>query len=130
MLAEIRPVCQSVCDFDNLKTVVGEYTPERVEELSGVPPQDLEAAAKILGTGKRLLSTALQGVYQSNQATASACAINNINLMRGMIGKPGCGLFQMNGQPTAQNNRETGCDGEYPCFRNYMNPEHMRTVSR
>jgi ferredoxin-nitrate reductase len=29
-----------------------------------------------------------------------------------MIGKPGAGIYQMNGQPTAQNNRETGCDGE------------------
>ena len=31
-----------------------------------------------------------------------------------MIGRPGCGVLQMNGQPTAQNTRETGCDGEFP----------------
>jgi anaerobic selenocysteine-containing dehydrogenase len=37
----------------------------------------------------------LQGVYQSHQATAAACAINNIHLMRGMLGKPGCGLLQV-----------------------------------
>lgn len=91
---------QSVCDFDNLKSVVEIYTPEYVEKLSGVAVSQLEAAAEILGKSERLLSTALQGVYQSNQATASACAINNIALMRGMIGKPGAGVFQMNGQPT------------------------------
>ena len=33
----------------------------------------------------------LQGVYQSHQATASACAANNVNLLRGMIGRPGAG---------------------------------------
>lgn len=118
-----------VAEFETLKDTVEKYTPEYVEELSGVPSADLVAAATILGEAKRLLSTALQGVYQSNQATPSACAINNINLMRGMIGKPGCGLLQMNGQPTAQNNRETGCDGEYPAFRNYMNEDHMKSVS-
>lgn len=86
--------------FDALWEVVQIYTPEYVEEISGVPSAQLEAAGYILGTSTKLLNTALQGVYQSNQATASACAINNIALMRGMIGKPGAGVFQMNGQPT------------------------------
>ena len=53
-----------------------------------------------------LLSTVLQGFYQSNQATAAACQVNNLHLLRGMIGRPGCGVLQMNGQPTAQNTRE------------------------
>ena len=35
----------------------------------------------------------LQGVYQSNQATAAACQVNNIHLIRGMIGRPGCGVL-------------------------------------
>lgn len=90
----------------DLRKTVEEYTPELVEKLSGVPAALLREVADVLGTSKTLLSTALQGVYQSNQATASACALNNINLLMGKIGKPGSGLYQMNGQPTAQNNRE------------------------
>jgi anaerobic selenocysteine-containing dehydrogenase len=97
--------------------------------ITGVPEEDIIAAADILGRTKSLLSTALQGVYQSNQATASACAINNINLLLGHIGKPGSGIYQMNGQPTAQNNREAGCDGEYPGFRNFSNPDHMQALA-
>lgn len=57
------------------------YTPERVEEITGVPPKDLEAAADIIGQAKTVLATALQGVYQSNQAVASAVALNNIQLL-------------------------------------------------
>jgi predicted molibdopterin-dependent oxidoreductase YjgC len=68
----------------------------------------------------------LQGVYQSNQATAAACQVNNINLVLGKIGRPGSGVFQFNGQPTAQNTRETGCDGEFPFFLNWQNPDHVR----
>lgn len=120
---------RSVVGFEKVKEVCRVYTPEYVEKISGVAPDQLEAAARILGQSQRLLSTALQGVYQSNQATASACAINNIALMRGMIGKPGAGVFQMNGQPTAQNNRETGCDGEYPAFRNFQNQDHMQSLA-
>lgn len=118
-----------VVGLDELRNTVKSYDPQRVEEITGVPAVRILEAAKIIGTTKSLLSTALQGVYQSHQATASACQINNINLLRGLIGKPGSGIFQMNGQPTAQNNREAGCDGEYPGFRNYNNPTHMAELA-
>lgn len=118
-----------VIGLEELRSKVKPYTPERVEEITGIPPDQLKKAAEIIGTTKSLLSTALQGVYQSNQATASACQINNINLLRGLLGKRGSGIFQMNGQPTAQNNRETGCDGEYPGFRNHQNPKHMQEIA-
>lgn len=100
-----------------------------VEEITGVPVDKLKQAAEIIGITTSLLSTALQGVYQSNQATASACQINDINLLRGLIGKPGSGVLRMNGQPTAQNNREAGCNGEFPGFRNHENPNHIQQIA-
>jgi anaerobic selenocysteine-containing dehydrogenase len=42
-----------------------------------------------------------------------------------MLGRPGAGVLQMNGQPTAQNTRETGADGDLPGFRNWDNAEHI-----
>ena len=65
---------------------------------------DCSKPAELLGTCSRLVSTVLQGFYQSQQATAAACQVNNLHLVRGMIGRPGAGVLQMNGQPTAQNN--------------------------
>jgi anaerobic selenocysteine-containing dehydrogenase len=35
----------------------------------------------------------------------------------------------MNGQPTAQNTRETGADGDLPGFRNWDNPSHVRELA-
>jgi anaerobic selenocysteine-containing dehydrogenase len=35
----------------------------------------------------------------------------------------------MNGQPTAQNNRECGADGDLPGFRNWDNPLHVRQLA-
>jgi anaerobic selenocysteine-containing dehydrogenase len=76
------------------------------------------------------VSTVLQGVYQSNQATAAAIQVNNLHLIRGMIGKPGSTVFQMNGQPTAQNTRECGANGEMVAFRNWQNPSHVADFAR
>jgi ferredoxin-nitrate reductase len=111
--------------FDELRAKVDSYTPERVEEICDVPADDLREAALIVGTAERLLSTVLQGFYQSSQATGAACQVNNLHLLRGMIGRPGAGLYQMNGQPSAQNTRETGADGDLPGFRNWDNPKHI-----
>lgn len=116
--------------FELLKQTVSEWTPERVEQVANVPADKLRAAAEILGTANTLVSTALQGVYQSMQATAAACQVNNLHLIRGLIGRPGCGIYQMNGQPTAQNTRECGADGDLPGFRNWDNPKHVAQLAK
>jgi hypothetical protein len=36
----------------------------------------------------------------------------------------------MNGQPTSQNTRETGADGDLPGFRNWDNEEHIKELAR
>ncbi|MFD0539909.1 molybdopterin oxidoreductase family protein [Actinomadura luteofluorescens] len=47
-----------------------------------------------------------------------------------MLGSPGCGVLQMNGQPTAQNTRECGADGDLPGFRNWANDDHVADLAR
>ena len=115
--------------FEQLRQTVMAYDPERVAAICGVPAERVREAARILGTAERLLSTVLQGVYQSTGATVAACQVNNLQLLRGMIGRPGCGVYQMNGQPTAQNTRETGADGDLPGFRNWDNEAHVRELA-
>ena len=101
-----------------------------VARVADVPIRKLHAVAEILGTAPTLVSTVLQGVYQSMQATAAACQVNNLHLIRGLIGRKGCGIYQMNGQPTAQNTRETGANGDLPGFRNWENPEHIKELAQ
>jgi len=115
--------------FEELKKTVAKWTPDRVERLTGVPADKLRAAADILGTCKTLVSTVLQGVYQSMQATASAVQVNNLHLLRGLLGHDGSGIYQMNGQPTAQNTRECGADGDLPGFRNWGNETHIQELA-
>jgi anaerobic selenocysteine-containing dehydrogenase len=115
--------------LDELKGQVEQWTPEHAAEVCGLDPDDIRRAARIFAESPRVLSTVLQGFYQAPQATASSCQVNNLHLLRGMIGKPGGGILQMNGQPTAQNNRECGADGDLPGFRNWENPEHVQQLA-
>jgi anaerobic selenocysteine-containing dehydrogenase len=121
---------QHAVGFDELQKRLADVTVERAAEVCDVPAADLRAAARLIGSAERLFSTVLQGFYQSHQATAAAVQVNNLHILRGMLGKPGCGVLQMNGQPTAENTRETGGDGDLPGFRNWSNDSHIQDLAR
>jgi anaerobic selenocysteine-containing dehydrogenase len=115
--------------YPELQKMVQDCTPEWASEICEVPADEIRAAARVLGESERLLCTVLQGFYQSHQATAAAVSVNNLVLLRGMLGKPGCGVLQMNGQPTAQNTRECGANGDLPGFRNWENDAHIEELA-
>jgi anaerobic selenocysteine-containing dehydrogenase len=116
--------------YDELEKQVADCDPEWAAAICDVPAADIRAAARLVGEAEALLSTVLQGFYQSHQATAAAVQVNNLNVIRGMLGRPGCGILQMNGQPTAQNTRECGADGDLAGFRNWANDEHVQDLAK
>jgi anaerobic selenocysteine-containing dehydrogenase len=116
--------------FDQFRDIVARYTPERVESICGVPVNTLRQAAEWIGTSRSTVTTCLQGVYQSNQATAAACAVNSMHLLMGKIGRPGSAPLQFAGQPSSMNTREVGADGTYPAYRNWEDPKHMLDLAK
>ncbi|WP_425956898.1 molybdopterin oxidoreductase family protein [Xylanimonas sp. McL0601] len=123
-------VDQHTVGFDELAERLADYPAESAAGICDVPVADLRKAARLLGTTEHLFSTVLQGFYQSHQATAAAVQVNNVHLVRGMLGKAGCGVLQMNGQPTAENTRECGADGDLAGFRNWANDAHVEELAR
>ena len=114
---------------DDLRETVAAYSPEEAARICGVDADDVRRAARIFGEAEAVLSTVLQGFYQSHQATAAAVAVHNLHLLRGQLVRPGSGVLQMNGQPTAQNNRECGADGDLPGFRNWDHATHVQELA-
>jgi anaerobic selenocysteine-containing dehydrogenase len=115
--------------FGELVKQVDQCTPEWAADMCGVSAGDVRRGAQLLGSAQRLLCTVLQGFYQSHQATAAAVQVNNLVLIRGMLGRAGCGVLQMNGQPTAENTRECGANGDLPGFRNWQNDDHVAELA-
>jgi anaerobic selenocysteine-containing dehydrogenase len=116
--------------YDELAKRVAGCTAGWAAEICRIPAGDIERAIDVLASAERLLCTVLQGFYQSHQATAAAVQVNNLVLLRGMLGRPGCGVLQMNGQPTAQNTRECGANGDLPGFRNWQNAAHIEQLAK
>src|SRR6478672_7585480 len=64
--------------LEDLRSTVEPYTPEHVADICGVDPEDVRRAARIFGESEAVLSTVLQGFYQSHQATAASVAVHHV----------------------------------------------------
>ena len=87
------------------------YSPESIEELTGVPADDLRAAARLYATGGNAVIYYGLGVTEHSQGSTTVMAIANLAMMTGNIGRKGVGVNPLRGQ----NNVQGSCDmGSFP----------------
>jgi anaerobic selenocysteine-containing dehydrogenase len=79
--------CRTVLQI--LRDAAADHTPERVEQLSGVPAEDLRRAAEILTGSASVAYYAWNGVGQSVTATQTDRAISSFYALTGHYGAPG-----------------------------------------
>lgn len=88
--------------FDAYKQKMAEYTPERVEEISGVPAEKIRMLAKLFGDRKKKITSLwCMGVNQHTAGNAMNHLIHAVHLMSGHFGREGDGPQSLTGQPSA-----------------------------
>ncbi|MBM3724038.1 MAG: periplasmic nitrate reductase subunit alpha [Acidobacteria bacterium] len=88
--------------FEQYRELVDEYTPERVEALSGVSPRDLRYLASLYANpGKKVVSFWCMGMNQHTRGTWMQNLVYNLHLLTGKISTPGNSPFSLTGQPSA-----------------------------
>jgi len=92
--------------FEDLKRALSDYTPERVEEITGIPARDLARAARLYGKAKRASILYAMGITQHVTGTDNVSALANLALLTGNLGKEGTGVNPLRGQ----NNVQGACD--------------------
>ena len=89
-------------NFDELKKFLEDYTPEKVERLSGVPAKDILYLAEIYSNPKlKVTSFWCMGMNQHTRGTWINNLVYNIHLLTGKISSPGNSPFSLTGQPSA-----------------------------
>jgi formate dehydrogenase major subunit len=85
--------------------------PEEVSRISGVPADDLRAAARLYATGGNAAIYYGLGVTEHSQGTTAVMAIANLAMLTGNLGRTGVGVNPLRGQ----NNVQGSCDmGSFP----------------
>jgi len=88
--------------FEEFKQAVAEYTPARVEEISGVPARDIRMLGELFGRKDiRITSLWCMGMNQHTRGTAINCLVHAAHLLSGHFGKPGDAPTSLTGQPSA-----------------------------
>lgn len=78
------------------------YTPEKVEELSGISQADLLAIAKLYATGGTAAIYYSMGITQSSHGVDNVKAVSNLALITGNLGIEGGGINPLRGQSNVQ----------------------------
>ncbi|NLV03093.1 formate dehydrogenase subunit alpha [Haloferax volcanii] len=88
--------------FAEVKRKVQAFTPEQVEELAGVSPDELKSAAETLADAENVVFGWAMGMTQSSHGTENLLAMADLALTLGQVGKPGAGLSPFRGQNNVQ----------------------------
>lgn len=117
--------------FEELRSLVREYPPERVSRLCGVAEADIVTAARWFSGADATLSLYCQGLNQSTHGTDNNTALINLHLATAQIGRPGAGPFSLTGQPNAMGGREVGGMATLlGGHRDPTNPDHRAEIAR
>jgi len=92
--------------LDELKQIVAKYTPEYVEEISGIPRAELMAAARTYAKAPAASILYAMGITQHVTGTDNVKSLANLAMLCGNVGIPGGGVNPLRGQ----NNVQGACD--------------------
>jgi formate dehydrogenase alpha subunit len=93
-------------DFEALSALVEDYDPKRVSEATGIPAEDLIAAARLYASEKPASIAYAMGITQHITGTDNVKSLANLAMLCGNMGIAGGGLNPLRGQ----NNVQGACD--------------------
>ncbi|MEU1028257.1 bifunctional nitrate reductase/sulfite reductase flavoprotein subunit alpha [Streptomyces mirabilis] len=97
--------------WEAMPAFLADYPPAAVAEITGIPEDDIRAAARLIGEAGEWTSCWTMGLNQSTHGTWNTNALVNLHLATGAICRPGSGPFSLTGQPNAMGGREMGYMG-------------------
>ena len=92
--------------FEDLQKTVEKYTPEYVEEITGIPKDQLIEAARLYAQAPAASILYAMGITQHTTGTDNVKSLANLAMLCGNMGIPGGGVNPLRGQ----NNVQGACD--------------------
>jgi formate dehydrogenase alpha subunit len=94
--------------WNEVRELLASYPPAVVEDISGVPASDLEAAAHIYAEAHNACFAWGLGVTEHKYGSEVVQLICNVALMTGKIGRAGSALMPLRGQNNVQGSSDMG----------------------
>lgn len=95
-------------NFDDFKTFLADITWEELERNSGSTQADMQSYANLLANAKNAVFVWGMGITQHTSGEDNVHAIINLALMKGFVGREGCGVMPIRGHSGVQGGAEMG----------------------
>jgi formate dehydrogenase major subunit len=121
------------CDWDEFQDYAEfiadpRHSPEATADLTGVPAEELRAAARLYARGGNGAIYYGLGVTEHSQGSTTVIGIANLAMMTGNIGRKGVGVNPLRGQNNVQGSCDMGSfPHELPGYRHVKN-DHVREI--
>jgi formate dehydrogenase alpha subunit len=92
--------------FDEMRQMVEKFTPDVVEQITGIPAQDIIDAARLYANAERGCILYCMGITQHTTGTDNVKSLANLAMLCGNMGIAGGGVNPLRGQ----NNVQGACD--------------------
>ncbi|HHS89325.1 MAG TPA: formate dehydrogenase subunit alpha, partial [Rhodobacteraceae bacterium] len=110
--------------FAALKEKVAEFTPEAMEQITGVAPDLVREVARTFANSRASIIFWGMGVSQHVHGTDNARCLIALALITGQIGRPGTGLHPLRGQNNVQGASDAGLiPMVYPDYLSVEDPD-------
>jgi formate dehydrogenase major subunit len=101
-----------------------EHAPEVVEDITGIPAEDLRAAARLYASVPNAAIYYGLGVTEHSQGSTMVMGMANLAMVTGNIGREGVGVNPLRGQNNVQGSCDMGSfPHELPGYRHVSRPE-------
>jgi len=105
--------------FEEVRKVVTKYTPEYVESITGIPAEQLKAAARLYATAPKATILYAMGITQHRTGTDNVKSLANLAMLCGKVGIESSGINPLRGQNNVQGACDMGClPNVYPAYQN------------
>src|SRR4030088_2705387 len=94
--------------FDDLKARIGEFTPEKMAPICGIPAETLREVARMYARSRASIIFWGMGISQHVHGTDNARCLIALALITGQVGRPGTGLHPLRGQNNVQGASDAG----------------------
>jgi len=105
-LCDERFVAEQTEGFDEFRRCVEQYSPERAEAITGVPADQIYAAARMYASAERATIIYSMGITQHTTGTDNVLSLANLAMLTGNVGRESTGVNPLRGQ----NNVQGACD--------------------
>lgn len=117
--------------FEEMKQAAAEWTPKRVNEVTGIPAEDLRKAARLYAGGKAAVILYCMGVTQFSFGTGTVVSLSNLAAITGNLGRPGTGVDPLRGQNNVQGACDMGClPNVFPGYLSVTTAENRARFSK